>query len=134
MEPLDILIVDDEPTVLHSCRRVLERAGHRVQALDCVHSTLELCKEQNFDVALTDIMMPEMSGLEFIDRLKQLVPDAAIVVMTGYGTREIADQVRRRGASGLLLKPFTPSELRSGLADAVAGDKPVEPSASQLVA
>jgi CheY-like chemotaxis protein len=123
---LGILVVDDEPTILSSCRRALERAGHQVQAVDTPGAALDLCREQSFDVIVTDILMPEMSGLELIDRLRATAPTIRIVVMTGYGSREVASDALRQGASGLLLKPFTPAELREVVAGAAccAGECP----------
>ncbi len=120
MESLGILVVDDEPTILTSCQRVLEGAGHRVQAVDTPGSALDRCREQTFDLVLIDILMPDMSGLELVERLKAAAPTIRIVVMTGYGSRDVAADALRRGASGLLLKPFTPAELREIVADATA--------------
>jgi two-component system, NtrC family, response regulator AtoC len=117
---LGILVVDDEPTILTSCRRVLERAGHQVQAVDTPSSALDLCSRQRFDVILTDILMPGMSGLELIDHLKATAPAVRIVVMTGFGSREVAADALQRGASGLLVKPFTPAELREVVASAAS--------------
>ena len=102
-----------------SCRRVLERAGHQVRAVDTPGSALDLCREQSFDVILTGILMPDMSGLELIDRLKTIAPAVPVVVMTGLGSREVAADILRRGVNGVLLKPFTPAELQEVVANAV---------------
>ena len=126
MGSLGILVADDPPTILTSCRRVLERAGHQVQAVDTPGSALDICREQNFDVIVTDILMPEMSGLELIDRLRATAPTIRIVVMTGYGSREVALGALRQGGSRLLLEPCTPAELREVVASAAccAGECP----------
>ncbi len=120
MESLGILVVDDEPTILTSCQRVLEGAGHRVQVVATPGSALDRCREQTFDMVLIDILMPGMSGLELVERLKADAPTIRIVVMTGYGSRDVAADALRRGARGLLLKPFTPAELREIVANAAA--------------
>ena len=117
-DSLRVMVVDDEPTILQSCTRVLERAGHRVRALSSARAALELFDRESFDLILTDIMMPDLGGLELIQRLKERAPAATIVVITGYGTIETATEALRRGASGFLSKPFTPAELRAAVAEA----------------
>lgn len=119
-DALNVLVVDDEPSILQSCTRVLERAGHHVAALGSGRSAIALFQERSFDLVLTDIMMPDIGGLELIQQFKALVPEATIVVITGYGTVETATEALRKGASGFLTKPFTPAELRSAVAEAFA--------------
>ena len=117
---LQVLVVDDEPGILQSCSRVLERAGHRVQAVESARSALDLFERERFDLILTDIMLPDVSGLELIERIKERAPAATIVAITGYGTVETATESLRRGANGFLTKPFTSAELRAAVADAYA--------------
>ena len=116
MGPLRILVIDDEPTLLGSCRRILECAGHRVQTAETASSALELCRGQSFDVVLLDIPLSDMSGLDLVERLKEVAPLIRIVVMTGYGSREMVVEAVRRGARGFQLKPFLATELRQVVA------------------
>ena len=78
MESLRILVIDDEPTLLGSCRRILERAGHRVQVAETAGSALELGREQSFDVVVLDILPPDRSGLDLVERRKKLLRQSGL--------------------------------------------------------
>ncbi|MDX1436726.1 MAG: response regulator [Anaerolineales bacterium] len=101
-----ILVVDDEPGVAELCRRVLDRAGFEVQAVSRPSLGVEKLKESRFDLLLIDIRMPEMDGFELMAIARQHQPDLAVLIMTGFGTVETAIEALRRGADGLILKPF----------------------------
>ncbi|HEX2172185.1 MAG TPA: response regulator [Dehalococcoidia bacterium] len=114
-----ILLIDDEPNILETGRRVLERAGYQVCALDSAQAALDLMRAERLDAVVTDIMMPELSGVDLIEHIHDMLPDAAVVVMTGYGTDEVRAEMAGRGAREFLAKPFTPTELRTAVARAL---------------
>src|SRR3972149_2854871 len=101
-----VFVVDDEPGIALLCKRILSRAGFRVDTETHPHKAIEFLKQNAIDLLLVDIRMPEVDGFEGIHHLKQLQPDAAVLVMTGYGTVETAIRALRQGVDGLLLKPF----------------------------
>lgn len=101
-----IFVVDDEPGIALLCDRLLTRAGYRVLTETSSRKALEYFKEHPIDLLLVDIRMPEVDGFEVIRNLKQLQPDAAVLIMTGHGTVETAIRALRQGVDGLLLKPF----------------------------
>jgi signal transduction histidine kinase/CheY-like chemotaxis protein len=101
-----ILVVDDEPGITRLCERLLSRAGYDVTALTSPAAAMTLLAQDRIDLLLVDIRMPEISGFDLIAHAQATQPDAAILVMTGFGTVETAIQALRQGVDGLLLKPF----------------------------
>jgi two-component system response regulator HydG len=106
VKPARVLVVDDEPTLLRALESLLSRKGHEVVALDSpIVATQRLAKE-DFDVALLDIKMPELSGLELLSAVKHRRPEVEVVMMTGHATVETALQALKAGAYDYLTKPF----------------------------
>ena len=111
-----ILVVDDEPGITRLCERLLRRADYEVTGLTSPAAAKTVLTQEKIDLLLVDIRMPEISGFDLIAHAQQTQPDAAILVMTGFGTVETAIQALRQGVDGLLLKPF---EAGSELVEAV---------------
>ncbi|MEJ5202147.1 MAG: response regulator [Anaerolineales bacterium] len=101
-----VLIVDDDALVLRLCERMLTRASFQVITANDPFTALEILKKQPVDLLLVDIYMPEMDGFELIMQGRQYQADMAVLVMTGYGTIEMAIKALRQGVDGLILKPF----------------------------
>jgi len=116
MPDASIFIIDDEPGILRLCKRLLERANYKVDGVDQPENGLEILRETQYDLLLVDIRMPGMDGFKVIEQTRQMQPDIAVVIMTGYGTIETAIKALRQGADGLILKPF---EKGSALVKAV---------------
>jgi len=106
-----ILIVDDEPGIISLCQRLLEKAGFHTQGITEPTLCAEILEKEQIDLLLVDIRMPTMDGFQLIDISRRLRPDLAVVVMTGFGTVDAAVETLRKGADGLILKPFTGAEL-----------------------
>ena len=106
-----VFVLDDEPGIILLCKRLLERAGFQVKSFTAPREALSALEDNPVDLLLVDIRMPELDGFQVIDRARQLHPDLAVVVMTGFGTVETAIEALSRGADGLVLKPFTGNEL-----------------------
>ncbi len=103
---MQILVVDDEPGITRLCERLLKRTGHTVSSFTDPIAALKYLEKNKVDLLLVDIRMPEISGFDVVARLHQHQPDAASLVMTGFGTVETAIQALRQGVDGLILKPF----------------------------
>ncbi len=107
MTPPQILIVDDEPDMLELLRRSLTPdLNCRLSTAASAKAALQLLSEQSFDLALIDIKMPEMDGLELLELIKRKWPDLTVVMMTAYGTIETAVYAMKQGAYDFITKPF----------------------------
>jgi two-component system, NtrC family, sensor kinase len=119
-----ILVVDDESGVVRLCQRLLERVGFQVIAVTRPQEGLAVLDRSLVDLLLIDIRMPEMSGFNMIELAREKQPELAVVVMTGFGTVETAIEALRRGADGLILKPFAEgSELVESVRVALEGNQ-----------
>ncbi len=101
-----MLVVDDEASNLTSLQKIFEREQMRVLVADGAKAALDLLRKHRVQVVLTDLMMPGTSGLELLKAVKELAPDAEVVVMTAYGTVETAVQAMREGAYDFVEKPL----------------------------
>ncbi len=108
-----VLIVDDERNISELARRILTGEGYPVSVAQGGEDALAMITGQPFDILLTDIRMPGMSGLELIKLVKARQPAIIVVVITGHGTVSTAVESLKLGASGFVLKPFTPDELHA---------------------
>src|SRR5215510_9193100 len=106
-----ILVVDDEPSVLDACARALARRRYDVHTAAGGIEAISRLDRERFDLLLTDIKMPDVNGLELVDRARELDPDLPCVVLTGHGTLDAAIDSIRVGVSGFVVKPFTLQEL-----------------------
>lgn len=107
-----ILVVDDEASILDQSMKALSKEGYSVITADSGYEALEVAKRESFDLLVTDIVMPNMDGLELLRRFRELYPDAPAVIITGYATIENAIGCLKEGSQAFIIKPFTPDELR----------------------
>ncbi|HJL46671.1 MAG TPA: response regulator, partial [Polyangiaceae bacterium LLY-WYZ-15_(1-7)] len=101
-----VVIVDDEESNLVSLRKIFQKEGVRPLTAADGQEALELCRQHQVHVVLTDLMMPGMSGIDLIKALRTVAPDAETVVMTAYGTIETAVEAMREGAYDFVEKPL----------------------------
>jgi DNA-binding NtrC family response regulator len=114
-----ILIVDDEDVVRESLLQWFDSEGYQTRAACCGKEALTTITGQQFDLALLDIKMPGMDGIELQQRLVEADPDLTIVIMTGYGTVETAVQALKHGAYDYVTKPIDPDDLSHLVAKAI---------------
>ena len=105
-----LLIVDDEQTIRKLCSTVGEALGFVCLEAESGESALALLEEQSVHMILSDMVMPHMSGLEFLERVKKLLPRTEVALMTGHGSIETAVQAMKLGAYDYITKPFSPLE------------------------
>ena len=105
-----LLIVDDEQSIRKLCVTVGEALGFICMEAESGDSALALLEEQPAHMVLTDMVMPHMSGLEFLEKVKKLLPRIEIALMTGHGSIETAVQAMKLGAYDYITKPFSPLE------------------------
>jgi two-component system, NtrC family, response regulator AtoC len=105
-----LLIVDDEQTIRKLCVTVGEALGFICLEAESGESALTLLEEQPVHMILSDMVMPHMSGLEFLEKVKKIVPRTEVALMTGHGSIETAVQSMKLGAYDYITKPFSPLE------------------------
>jgi two-component system response regulator HydG len=113
-----ILVVDDEPSHRDSLRRIFDRAGYSVDVAEDGASALAMLRLKNYDVLLTDLVMPRMDGRELLKASRTLKPQLDVVLMTAYGTVENAVSAMRDGAFDFIVKPVKRNEVLSCVARA----------------
>jgi DNA-binding NtrC family response regulator len=116
MKPV-ILIVDDEPNVRLTYRAALETEGLEVREASDGITALRAMSETQFDLAILDMRMPEVSGLDLLERMRQQGIQTPVVIITAYGDIPHAVRAMKLGAIDFLEKPLTPETLRSMVAE-----------------
>jgi PAS domain S-box-containing protein len=105
------MVVDDEEHILSLFRMVLEKEGYQVVCASSGEECLKRIKKETPHLILLDIMMPGMSGIEVMERARNLSPDTIIIVVTAHASIDSAVSAIRYGAGGYILKPFDVSEV-----------------------
>ncbi len=106
-----ILLIDDDPGVRDSMERTLRAAGYGVQAAANGEEGFEMARGGAFDVILSDMRMPGISGLDILRQLRDVKVDSAFIIMTGFGTVDTAVEAMKLGAVDFVQKPFFRDEL-----------------------
>lgn len=106
-----IVIIDDEPGIREGCRRALAPQGFSVETAENGDEGLQKIQAGAIDLALIDVMMPGIGGLELIARIHQHDPEIVCIIITGYATVELAVAAIKQGAYDFLTKPFTTDDL-----------------------
>lgn len=101
-----ILVVDDDPAVLRTLQRILERKGYRVIANSSSENALEFLKTEPVQLLITDYRMAEMDGIQLLQEAKKLYPSLPVVMITGFATINNAIDTIRLGAFDYLRKPL----------------------------
>jgi DNA-binding NtrC family response regulator len=110
-----VLIVDDEIATRDLCRDVVAESGLRTRTASTTEQALEILEQYPVDIVITDLKVPEMGGLEFLKRVREMHPQTPVIVLTQYGTIESAVEATRMGAADYVTKPFHIPELRTKL-------------------
>ncbi len=110
-----ILVIDDEKVMLRLVNAILSRAGYEVATTESIEGALEIMQAQTFDLITCDLMLPGISGLEFLEMMAdgKIQPRLPVIVVTAAGYQAELEQARASGAAQVLNKPFTSQELVS---------------------
>jgi DNA-binding response OmpR family regulator len=106
-----VLIVEDEPDILVTARLILEPAGYAIIAATSAEEGLSLLELDRPDVILLDIRLPEMDGLEFLNRVRHSGSDVPIIMMSAHSSGDMLRRAVNEGSNAYLLKPFRAEEL-----------------------
>jgi two-component system response regulator AtoC len=108
-----VLIVDDEQIVRSFLCEVLKRRNIEVVAVESGSKALVALKNQTFDMVITDMKMPDITGIDVLRKVKEVSPQTFVVVVTGFGSIENAVEAMRCGAFHYLIKPFSPETIET---------------------
>lgn len=101
-----ILVVDDEQSIREFLELLLSKEGYQVKTTGSAFEAIKILEKERFDVVFMDIQMPQMSGIEALITLKKIDPTIEIIVITAFGSTEIAIDVIKKGAYDFIAKPF----------------------------
>jgi two-component system chemotaxis response regulator CheY len=119
-----VLLIDDEPMVRKIVRKMLERAGHAVVDVENGRTGLDQLERAAFDLIVTDIIMPDVEGIEVLMTVRERHPSIAVVAMSGggrVGNVDFLDVARKLGAAATLEKPFAQDALLKAIDQSFGG-------------
>jgi len=116
-----ILLVDDEANVRTVFSDILKKESYIVKEAKDGPEAMKAIDEETFDLALVDLRMPRMDGIEVLEHIKKRKPEILVIVYTGYGSITSAVEAMRKGAFDYLNKPFSPQQLKSNIKKALEG-------------
>lgn len=111
MEPLKILVIDDEQGIREGCRRILESENYQVLLAENGNQGLNFVRADQVDVALIDLKMPGIDGLEVLREIRKINSEIIPIIVSGHGTIESAVEAMKAGAFDFITKPFEPDQL-----------------------
>jgi PAS domain S-box-containing protein len=116
-----ILFVDDEKAITNMMQQALEKIGYRVQTKLNPKEALDLfkLKPDSFDLVITDMTMPEMTGVKFAEKLREIRPDIPIILCTGHSSLIDEDKANQLGISGYVMKPVSMSKIAKAIREAL---------------
>lgn len=115
-----LLIIDDEDIVLKSCTRIFKSSEYDIDTASSGMEGLEKAKDAKYQIVITDLKMPNLTGMDVLKTLKEQQPDVTVIIFTGYATVETAREALKMGAFDYIPKPFTPDELKEVVKNALA--------------
>jgi putative two-component system response regulator len=114
-----ILVIDDEEVIRLLVVEILETVGHTVTGAESAERALKLLEHDDFDLVVSDIVMPGLSGLELLELVRARHASLPVILVTGAGTYDTLSQALTRGAAGLVTKPFAHTDLQSAVEHAL---------------
>lgn len=126
-----ILVAEDDNELRKNILEILELEGFEVLGVSSAESAIEACEQQTFDLALMDLLMTGMTGVEAISNMRQVQPLLAVVIITAYATVDTAVDAMKKGADSVITKPFNSAELVVTIRRSLA-EKQMLKSASDL--
>ncbi len=120
MENSRLLIVDDEVVIRDGLKRILEGESFEVETCSSGFYAIEIMQQREFDLIITDLKMPGMSGIEVLKSVRTLQPDIPVILITGYASVDTAVEAMKNGAADYITKPFAPDLLLEKVRNALS--------------
>jgi len=114
-DAIQVLVVDDEKIMQDSLARILTKEGYEVQTASSGEEAIEKFDCESFDIVLLDIKMPGIDGLAVLQQIKEINPNAAVIVITGHGDTALAEQAVALDAVDFINKPIKKEALEAAL-------------------
>ena len=118
-----ILVIDDEIGPRESLK-ILFKDTYDVSVANNGEEGIQAVEKESPDLVILDLKMPGMGGIEVLQKIKVLSPRTSVIILTGYGTPEVAQQAQRLGVASYLNKPFDIFEIRQLVSEKIGGQKP----------
>lgn len=115
-----ILLVDDEYGIRETIGEILEEENYRVTKVEDGHKAINLIQKKPFNIVITDIRMPGISGIEILESTKKMDPDTEVIIITGYASLESSIEALNLGAFSYIIKPINIDELKATIKNALA--------------
>ncbi len=116
----NILVTEDDEKMRNGLVEILKEEGYIVDSAENGLKGLEKIREKNYDVVLTDLLMPVMGGMELLRNIKQIKPRTSVIIITAFGTIENAVEAIKVGASEYITKPFKIDEVQTIIRKVIA--------------
>ncbi len=117
--PPQILVMEDDVNVARGLEMILTEEGYAVNLAGTGALALELFKQKRYDLLVADLRLPDIDGMEVIQKVKSEKPDTQVIVITGYGTTTKAVKAMKLGARDFLPKPFTEEQIKASIDEAL---------------
>jgi flagellar assembly protein FliH len=111
MPPSHVMIVEDDPAISRLLVEVVKLEGFHVSAVPCAQAALDALKQQSADILLTDFKLPDRDGLSLLEQVMRDDAQTIGIIMTGFGTVDLAVKAMKLGATDILVKPFEPDQV-----------------------
>ena len=115
LRKMKILLIDDDEWIRDSLSIFFKCEGCRINALETAEEGLEALKMQSYDIIIVDYRLPGMDGLDFLKRIKESHPSAMKILVTAYGTINVASEAIHMGIQDFIEKPFTTKTIEASL-------------------
>lgn len=117
-----VLVIDDEPFVADALQLILTAGGYDVDVAASGCDGLVRLTRQHFDLIITDLVLPDLSGLDVIKQIREQSPRSHVILITAHGSQELATSAIESGASDVLFKPFPPTVISESVRRTLARD------------
>jgi two-component system response regulator PilR (NtrC family) len=114
-----ILVVDDEESIREFLDIMLRKEGYEVTCVEDGQKAIDTLKKKSFDLLISDLQMPNVTGIELLKHCRETYPDLLFMMITAFGTAESAVEAMKMGAYDYITKPFKIDEVRINIANAL---------------